>query len=436
MAAATTSFSSGFNNNNNADQSTDSSATISKSGNVASFKTTSTTSTYQTNLTAIDTYGNEFKVPDYTIKDILSAIPTHCYERRLLQSLSYVFRDIFCMVVLGFIANNYIHLIPNQFIRFAAWTGYVWCQGLFGTGIWVLAHECGHQAFSDYGSVNDFVGWVLHSYLLVPYFSWKFSHGKHHKATGHLTRDMVFVPKTKEEFLQNRGVKDLDDLLGDSPMYSLLTLIFQQTFGWISYLVANVSGQKYPGVSFLKLNHFNPNSLIFDKKDYWYILLSDLGILLQFFNLYVWYQSFGGFNLLVNYVLPYFLVNHWLVFITYLQHSDPQMPHYEASQWTFARGAAATIDREFGFVGKHIFHDIIETHVLHHYVSRIPFYNAREASEAIKKVMGIHYQHSDENMWVSLWKSARWCQFVDGNNGVLMYRNTNGFGVDPKNQTH
>ena len=33
-------------------------------------------------------------------------------------------------------------------------------------------------------------------------------------------------------------------------MYSLLTLIFQQTFGWISYLVANVSGQKYPGVSF------------------------------------------------------------------------------------------------------------------------------------------------------------------------------------------
>ena len=82
------------------------------------------------------------------------------------------------------------------------------------------------------------------------------------------------------------------------------------------------------------------------------------------------------------------MVNHWLVFITYLQHSDPQMPHYEASQWTFARGAAATIDREFGFVGKHIFHDIIETHVLHHYVSRIPFYNAREASEAIKKLWG------------------------------------------------
>lgn len=120
------------------------------------------------------------------------------------------------------------------------------------------------------------------------------------------------------------------------------------------------------------------------------------------------------------------------MFITFLQHSDPKLPHYEADQWNFARGAATTIDREFGFVGKYLFHDIIETHVLHHYVSRIPFYNAREASEAIKKVMGKHYQHTDENMWVSLWKSGRWCQYVDGDNGVLMYRNVNGYGMGTK----
>ena len=29
---------------------------------------------------------------------------------------------------------------------------------------------------------------------------------------------------------------------------------------------------------------------------------------------------------------------------------------------------------------------LLKLHVLHHYVSRIPFYNAREASEAIKKL--------------------------------------------------
>jgi len=27
----------------------------------------------------IDTYGNEFELPDYTINDIRNAIPKHCY---------------------------------------------------------------------------------------------------------------------------------------------------------------------------------------------------------------------------------------------------------------------------------------------------------------------------------------------------------------------
>ena len=45
-------------------------------------------------------------------------------------------------------------------------------QGAVCTGIWVVAHECGHQAFSKWQAVNDGVGLVLHSALLVPYYSW------------------------------------------------------------------------------------------------------------------------------------------------------------------------------------------------------------------------------------------------------------------------
>jgi len=39
-------------------------------------------------------------------------------------------------------------------------------------GVWVIAHECGHQAFSNSQLINDTVGFILHSCLLVPYFSW------------------------------------------------------------------------------------------------------------------------------------------------------------------------------------------------------------------------------------------------------------------------
>ena len=128
--------------------------------------------------------------------------------------------------------------------------------------------------------------------------------------------------------------------------------------------------------------------------------------------------------------------------ITYLQHTDPSLPHYTGQTWNFARGAAATIDREFGFIGRQLFHGIIETHVLHHYISTIPFYHADEATEAIKPIMGQHYRSNTEGgplgFLKALWDSARWCHWVEPVEGakgdsanVLFYRNRNGLGVAP-----
>jgi omega-6 fatty acid desaturase (delta-12 desaturase) len=102
-----------------------------------------------------------------------------------------------------------------------------------------------------------------------------------------------------------------------------------------------------------------------------------------------------------------------LVAITYLQHTDPTIAHYNPAVWTFTRGAAATIDRKLGFIGRHLFHGITETHVLHHYVSNIPFYNAYKASDAIKPVMGKHYLSNPREGPIeflkTLYKNVRMC---------------------------
>lgn len=388
------------------------------------------------NLQGVTTEGKTFTAPDYSIKEVLQAIPKDCYERRLSESFYYVFRDIAIVVASMATAQYAIPLIGNVYLRGVTWFLYSVYLSLPLTGLWVLAHECGHQAFSDYGWVNDTVGWVLHSYLMVPYFSWKYSHGKHHKATGHLTRDMVFVPPTKEQFIENHQVVTLGEIACDAPIVTLANLFIQQFGGWIWHLLTNVTGQPFKELegSFFKqfyASHFNPSAPIFEKRDYWFIVLSDIGILTQTYILYNWINYFGTFSFVVHWLIPYLFTNHWLVFVTFLQHTDVSLPHYEDSEWTFARGAAATIDREFGFIGPFFFHDIIETHVLHHYCSRIPFYNARKASKAIKEVMGDNYAHSDESMWFTLWNSARQCQFVDGKNGMKMFRNVNGLGVDP-----
>jgi len=406
----------------------------------------------------LDTYGNEFELPDFTIKQIRDAIPAHCFERSAAKGLYYVFRDIVLLSTTFYLFHNYVtpETIPSTPVRAVLWGVYTFMQGLFATGLWVLAHECGHQSFSPSKVLNDTVGWIVHSSLLVPYFSWKISHGKHHKATGHMDRDMVFVPKTRSHYAGwiGKTSEDLSELLEETPIWTISWFIGQQLVGWPMYLMTNVTGHnkhdkqtegkgagKHNGF-FGGVNHFYSSSPLYERKDEHLILLSDLGLAIVGSVLFLLGTKFGWTNMLVWYFLPYLWVNHWLVAITFLQHTDPTLPHYEASAWTFARGAAATIDREFGFIGRNLLHGIIETHVLHHYVSTIPFYNADEATEAIKPVMGKHYRSNTEGgSWgfiKSMYTSSRMCQWVEPSEAatgegksVLFFRNRNGLGVPP-----
>ena len=406
----------------------------------------------------VNGYGDEFKLPEYTIKQIRDAIPAHCFERSAIRGFGYVARDIASLAITFYIFNTYNtpETIPYTPIRFALWTLYGFLQGLFAFGIWILAHECGHQSFSPSKILNDTTGWVLHSALLVPYFSWKISHGKHHKATGHMERDMAFLPMTRQRFANNlaRQVHEISELTEEAPIVTAIVLIGRQTIGWPLYLIQNATGhnnheRQAEGRGKGKLNgfgggvnHFDPSSPLYDAKDAKYIALSDLGLGLMGVLLYEIAQKYGWSNVCLWYVMPYLWVNHWLVAVTYLQHTDPTVPHYGPKAWNFVRGAASTIDREFGFIGRSLFHGIIETHVLHHYVSTIPFYHADEATEAIKPIMGQNYlsdtRDGPRGFLKSLWTSSRWCQWVEPSEGakgvgkdVVFFRNHNGLGVKP-----
>jgi len=94
------------------------------------------------------------------------------------------------------------------------------------SGVWVIAHECGHQAFSKYQSVNDGIGLVLHSLLLVPYYSWKFSHARHHSNTGSVAKDEVFVPAIRED--KDGAARPFEQF---GPL-RLVKLIGALTLGW------------------------------------------------------------------------------------------------------------------------------------------------------------------------------------------------------------
>jgi len=382
-----------------------------------------------------------FSPPNFTIKELLDAIPKHCFEKSAFRSLSYVAMDAAFMLALGTCAYNISTFFgPRGSIlsghagviaKWAAWATYWWFQGLVMTGVWIIAHECGHQSFSNSKKLNNAVGWVLHSIVLVPYHSWRISHAKHHAATGHCNRDEVFVPRTASDLGINKPeggfekhaqswASRADDLLEDSPLYILAAVLGQQLFGFPAYLIRNASGQRWYKK---QTNHFNPNSEIFSARHWGQVLWSDFGLALVIGAAVYAAKQTSFSTVMAYYGIPYLAVNHWLVLITFLQHTDPILPHYRAGEYTWTRGALCTQDRN---IHNFLTHSIANTHVLHHINSSIPHYHAGEATEALKKVLGPHYLYTDEHWLVSLWKCFNHCRFVDDEGEVVFYRNAKG----------
>lgn len=278
--------------------------------------------------TLLDLDGNPFVPPDFTIKQIRDAIPEHCFVRSPLKGFAYIARDMLCLATTFYVFHTYVtpELVPSKPARAGLWALYTFLQGLFGTGLWVIGHECGHGAFSPSRTLNDVTGWVLHSALLVPFFSWKLSHSAHHKATGNMDRDMVFVPKTREVRASRMGrlAHELGELTEETPLYTLIMLLGQQLIGWQNYLLANVTGHdnhenqregrgkgKKNGL-FGGVNHFNPNSPLYDNRHSHQIVYSNIGITLAAAGLYYLGNRFGWSNMVVWYFVPYFWVHHWL----------------------------------------------------------------------------------------------------------------------------
>ena len=251
------------------------------------------------------------------INTLRNAIPAHCFRPSLWISFAYLARDIVCIAALTYAALAYIPSIEHKGLRITAWMVYGFVQGLVCTGLWIIAHECGHGAFSLHRRVNSVVGWAAHSFLMVPFFSWKFSHARHHRFTGHMEKDMAFVPRTEEDhhnrFFAKLGVDA--DLFEDAPIVALVRLVAHQLFGWQTYLIFNVTSGKdslQEGKRWGPQSHFDPMSSVFRSTERWRIAMSDLGLMITAAAIYYGVTVVGGTTMFFLYAVPYLWVHHWL----------------------------------------------------------------------------------------------------------------------------
>nr|XP_018916235.1 PREDICTED: delta(12)-oleate desaturase-like [Bemisia tabaci] len=346
--------------------------------------------------------------PPFTLAGLKRAIPPHCFERSLARSFSFLLADVSAFFFFSFATATLVSILPWQ-AAYLAWPLHWFVAGTIMAGYWVIAHECGHHGFSNYRIVDDAVGFLIHSSLLVPYFSWKVTHARHHSNTGSAEHDEVFCPKPKS------AVGTFDSLT-DNPPGRILKVVLSMAVGWPLYLVINVTGRDdYERLA----SHFDPFSPMFRDSHRLKVIISDLGVLAMTAILYTLGATHGFSWLLCYYLLPFAVFNGWLVTMAFLNHTHPSLPRYASSEWDWLRGALSTVDRDY-WVFNHVLHHITDTHVIHHLLPTVPHYHAVEASEAIKPLLGDYFQHDATPILKAFYRETKECIFIEpqGNEGV------------------
>ncbi|ONK81846.1 uncharacterized protein A4U43_C01F33470 [Asparagus officinalis] len=209
-----------------------------------------------------------------------------------------------------------------------------------------------------------------------------------------LDLDEVFVPKTKSSL--PRFFKYLNNTPG-----RLIYLSVSLALGWHSYLSFNVSGRSYTRFA----SHYDPYSPIYSDRERAQIMVSDLCVLSVYYALYrlVLGQPHIG------------------------QHGTGAAALTIRRSRIGSRGALATVDRDFGSVLDWVFHDVTDSHVVHHLFPMIPHYHAREATEAVRPVLGEYYRFDGTPVWRAVWREAKECVYVEAEGekrkGVYWYKN-------------
>jgi len=352
----------------------------------------------------------EIKMGDIpSMKEFQSVIPDHCFKPQTITSLAYLLQSIIIQAIVIAIGLT----IPFTQRMIPIWILYAFLSGTTAMGFWVIAHECGHGAFSKNRVLETITGYLLHSLLLVPYFSWQRSHAVHHRFTNHITKGETHVPIVIDGNGISEKVGGEKELSFSSKLgktnYGILQLVLHLIFGWPAYLLSGSTG----GLSYGTSNHFWPRKpfsktlwpAVWAKK----VWISDIGVAAVIIGLIILVIKHGIFPIIVMYVGPLLVVNCWLVIYTWLHHTDSDVPHLSNSEFSFMRGAFLSIDRPYGKIINILHHNIGSSHVVHHVCPTIPHYYATKATLAIKKAFNKAYLYNPDPIHKALWNIACNC---------------------------
>ena len=261
-------------------------------------------------------------------KELRAVIPADCFEADTATSLGYLSVSVFATALCTFIGTRLLAIAPpGNFLSLPLWTAYSAVTGTVAMGLWVLAHECGHSAFSKNKTIQDTVGYVLHSFFLVPYYSWQRSHAVHHQYTNHMELGETHVPETMTE--DNWGPVQTRNMLVEKfgkttgiRIWGAYQAFLHLIIGWPAYLLIGATGGSARGMT----NHYWPEPLttpdqpkkqLFPGNWKAKVFKSDIGVGAFAAAAITWAACNGIPQVMALYGGPLIVVNAWLVLYTW-----------------------------------------------------------------------------------------------------------------------
>lgn len=306
-----------------------------------------------------------------TLKPLVRAIPRDCYRLSAWRAWGTLARQLSVIALLAWATSQVtVHGDWRALLELPALAA-LWClQGAAFTGIYILGHDCGHYAFSRRRWVNDALGQLIMSSLIASYTAWKLVHNQHHVWSNVREKDVGWHDglKTRAELVKaSRGERLVNWMAYESPVGLLIG-------AWLmrpkQFQIQNGSMHQFPTVTARDARALRRSLL--------YIALCTGSILV---GLFLW----GGMWAVVSlYLAPAFVGAALGGLLILMQHSSEDALVFDPAERTpFRSQVVGTYDTRFPRLFEWLVLDV-NIHLVHHLTPRVPWYNLRRATAAVK----------------------------------------------------
>lgn len=289
-----------------------------------------------------------------TLQAIIKSLPQACFKKNARKAWTGLL--INCVMV-G-LSYSAIALSPSYLLPLA----WLWA-GTAVTGLFVIAHECGHRLFSDRRWVNDLVGHLVTLPMLYPFHSWRILHDWHHKHTNQLNIDNAWSPYEPADY---------------ASMNPALRWTYRQFRGWAWWLASVAHWGKL---------HFDWRPLAGKQRAQMrFSVLLVLGFAAVAAPTLVW--TLGLWGVVKYWLMPWLIFHFWLSTFTLVHHTALDVPFTPVAHWDAAIAQLlGTIHCDYPFWVEFLCHDI-NVHIPHHVSTAIPSYNLRMAHKSLRENWG------------------------------------------------